>query len=155
MKPIFKKILVPLDGSASSRRGLDEALLLAKQNNARIRLLHAVGIFIPTAALSGGLPAKDISRTLHKAGNALLDKAAALARKHHVTAESTLLDIGAGRAADAIVAQAKKWGADLIVIGTHGRRGFDRLALGSDAEKVVRNSPVPVLVVGPRKKRSP
>ena len=153
MKPIYRKILVPIDGSATSRRGLDAALLLAKQNNARIRLLHAVGIFIATPALTRTRPAKDIATTLHKAGKALLDKAAALASKHRVVADTTLLDIGAGHAADAIVAQAKKWRADLIVIGTHGRRGFDRLALGSDAEKVVRTSRVPVLTIRSRKTR--
>ena len=52
-----------------------------------------------------------------------------------------------GRAAEFIVAQAKKWGADLIVLGTHGRRGVKRLVMGSDAEQVVRTSPVPVLLV--------
>ena len=153
MKPAYKRILVPIDGSASARRGLDEALLLARQNNARIRLLHVIGIFIPTPALTGKRPAKDIARILHKAGNALLAKAAARAGKHRVVAETALLEIGAGRAADAIVTQARKWRADLIVIGTHGRRGIDRLALGSDAEKVVRTAPVPVLTVRSRRTR--
>jgi nucleotide-binding universal stress UspA family protein len=52
-----------------------------------------------------------------------------------------------GRVADVVVEEAAKSGCDLIVMGTHGRRGFSRLALGSDADLVVRSSPVPVLLV--------
>jgi len=58
-----------------------------------------------------------------------------------------LLETLTGPAAEPIVGQAKKWGADLIVLGTHGRRGVRRLVLGSDAEQVVRSSPVPVMLV--------
>lgn len=58
-----------------------------------------------------------------------------------------LLESIGGRAADLIVDQAKQWNADLIVMGTHGRRGLRRLALGSDAELVVRSASVPVLLV--------
>jgi nucleotide-binding universal stress UspA family protein len=56
-------------------------------------------------------------------------------------------EIVGGPAADVIVREAKKQRADLIVLGTHGRRGMRRLVLGSDAEQVVRMSPVPVLLV--------
>jgi len=52
-----------------------------------------------------------------------------------------------GAAGDLIVEQANKWGAELIVLGTHGRRGIKRMVLGSDAEHVVRQSSVPVLLV--------
>jgi nucleotide-binding universal stress UspA family protein len=55
-----------------------------------------------------------------------------------------------GRAADAIVEEAGKWKADVIVLGTHGRRGLRRALLGSDAEEVVRNASVPVLLVRDR-----
>jgi nucleotide-binding universal stress UspA family protein len=61
--------------------------------------------------------------------------------------ESVILETAGGRAADAIVAEAKAWGADLIVLGTHGRRGARRLVMGSDAEEIVRTTPVPVLLV--------
>jgi nucleotide-binding universal stress UspA family protein len=148
---MYKRILVPIDGSSASRRGLQEALSLAKQNKARIQLLHVVGIFIATPALAGDRYVDDIPKTLHAAGTAILKKATALVRRQRIAVDIAMLDIAKGRAADAIVGQAKQWRADLIVIGTHGRRGFDRLALGSDAEKVVRTSPVPVLVVGPAK----
>jgi len=58
-----------------------------------------------------------------------------------------LLESIGGPAADLILAQAKEWPADLIVMGTHGRRGLRRLAMGSDAEGVIRGAPVPVLLV--------
>jgi len=147
---MYKKILVPLDGSPASRSGLTEALLLAKQNKSTVRLVHVVGFFIGTPALAGGV-VEDIPKALHRSGERILKNAEALARRHRIAADSVMLDTLGGRPAEVIVEQAKKWRADLIVIGTHGRRGFSRLALGSEAEKVVRASPVPVLVVHPRK----
>jgi nucleotide-binding universal stress UspA family protein len=148
---MYKRILVPLDGSPVSLRGLKEALRLARQNRARVQLLHVFGMFIGTPVLTRRRPVGDIPNMLHAAGEAILKKAEALARGRRVAVDTALLNYAKGRAAGAIVAQAKKWRADLIVIGTHGRHGFDRLALGSDAEIVVRTSPVPVLVVGPGK----
>ena len=61
-----------------------------------------------------------------------------------------LIEDFSGRVANAVVDQARRWRADLIVMGTHGRRGLDRMFLGSDAELVARHSPVPVLLVPPR-----
>jgi nucleotide-binding universal stress UspA family protein len=71
-----------------------------------------------------------------------------------VQARTVLVETLAGPAADAIVAEAKKWKADLIVMGTHGRRGVRRLVMGSDAEQVLRETPVPVLLVRARAARS-
>ena len=76
-------------------------------------------------------------------------------RKEGVEAESVLLESIGGPAADPIAVQARQWPADLIVMGTHGRRGLARLALGSDAEEVVRIMPVPVLLVRSEKKSRP
>jgi nucleotide-binding universal stress UspA family protein len=75
-------------------------------------------------------------------------------RRAKLDAESGLVDNFAGRVAEAIVEQAKRWRADLIVMGTHGRRGFDRLLMGSNAELVARYSSVPVLLVPARGRRS-
>jgi nucleotide-binding universal stress UspA family protein len=82
-----------------------------------------------------------------RGGERVLAKAAAAARAKGVKAQILMPEIMGGPAAAEIVRQAKKVGADLIVLGTHGRRGMKRLALGSDAENVVRNSKVPVLLV--------
>jgi nucleotide-binding universal stress UspA family protein len=64
-----------------------------------------------------------------------------------VKVDTLLLETLGRRVADVIVREAKKWRADVIVLGTHGRSGLSRVVLGSDAELVVRESPVPVLLV--------
>jgi nucleotide-binding universal stress UspA family protein len=148
---MYKRILVPIDGSPGAQRALAEALALAKDYRATMRLLHVIGLFIATP-VAANRKAGDIWRTLHDRGSRLLAEGEALLRTEGIQSESAIVEIGAGRAADAILADAKRWRADLIVIGTHGRRGLSRLALGSEAEKVVRAASVPVLVVHPERK---
>ena len=70
-----------------------------------------------------------------------------MVEKAGLKASTVLLETLTGPAADPSIKQAKKWGADLIVLGTHGRRGVRRLLMGSDAEQVVRYAPVPVMLV--------
>ena len=84
---------------------------------------------------------------LHQYGREQLDNAKSLAQGLGLEVETQLRDQKSGRVADAIVDEATSAGCDLIVIGTHGRRGFNRALLGSDAESVLRASPVPVLLV--------
>jgi nucleotide-binding universal stress UspA family protein len=91
--------------------------------------------------------ATNVIETMRATGQSVLDKATALVKESGVPVESVLLETIGGPAADLIVEQAKAWPADLIVIGTHGRRGLRRLAMGSDAEQVLRSAPVPVLLV--------
>jgi nucleotide-binding universal stress UspA family protein len=80
-------------------------------------------------------------RILADAQRALLDRA--------IEAQGELEQCDGRRVAQIIVDHAKKWGADVIVMGTHGRRGFNRLMMGSDAELVARLAPIPVLLVKP------
>jgi len=107
-------------------------------------------------ALSPGLYADRVIDALRNRGREVLDQAAELARAYGVPAESVLCESIGGAAGPLIVEQAEKWTADLIVMGTHGRRGLRRLALGSDAERVLRAATVPVLLVrdAPREERS-
>ena len=77
----------------------------------------------------------------------MFEKAKTLAVSAGLQVETQLRDLKGGRAADAIVQEAASTSCDLIVIGTHGRRGLSRVLLGSDAENVLRRSPVPVLLV--------
>jgi nucleotide-binding universal stress UspA family protein len=84
---------------------------------------------------------------LRKRGSQVLRNAEALVRRNGLKCTAVLLEAQTGPAADLIVRQAKKARADLIVIGTHGRRGLRRLILGSDAEQIVRTAPVPVMLV--------
>jgi nucleotide-binding universal stress UspA family protein len=100
---------------------------------------------------------EDFSKGLTATGERLLASAEGAARARRVNVETALLETLGRRVADVIVREAKKWRADLIVLGTHGRAGLSRVVLGSDAELVVRESPVPVLLVRgrPTKARSP
>jgi len=148
---MYKKILVPIDGSPTSKRGLSEAIRLAKYHKARVRLIHVVDVFIVTPTLESGPYVDDIQKSFREDGRSLLKNAEALVRRHGITVDSVMFEIVGAHAADIIVAQAKKWRADIIVIGTHGRRGLRRLVMGSDAEEVVRTSPVPVLLVRPKR----
>jgi nucleotide-binding universal stress UspA family protein len=140
---MYKRILVGIDGSTTSLRGLDEAVRLAKATGSRLLLLHVVN-----ELLSADIAAYDkIIESLRESGSKILEEAATRARGADVSCDKKLLSAAGERSADLIVAEAKAWPADLIVLGTHGRRGLKRLALGSDAELVLRMSPVPVLLV--------
>ena len=149
MKP-FKRILVPVDGSAPSRAGLERAIALANSSRARLRLLHVVD---ENAVMRGMEPAMNVGELLDilmEDGRKVLAAAAAFAQKRGIRADTVLNELHLGRVADRIVRESAKWRADLIVMGTHGRRGIGRLVMGSDAESVLRESRVPVLMVKAR-----
>ena len=143
----YKRILVAVDGSAASTKGLREALRLAKAAGAKLCILHVVDEFYAFAGLDGMAPTQDLVPAFRAGGKRVLAKAEALARKHGVKPATVLREVLGGPAAGPIVREARKQRADLIVLGTHGRRGVRRLVLGSDAEQVVRSATVPVLLV--------
>ncbi len=143
---MYARILVPVDGSPSSNLGLEEAIKLAKDQGAELRLLHVLNDLVMMSPDSIGTNSGEIVEALRQSGDELLNAADTRARGAGLTATSTLLDeIGAPVGA-AILRHAQQWGADLIVCGTHGRRGVRRLVLGSDAEYIVRHTRVPVLL---------
>ena len=144
---VYKRILVPVDGSATSMAGLGEALRLAKSQKARVRLVHIVDEVAIFASSEGGLNIEPVIESLKSGGKRILARAAKAAAARGVRAETEMVENATSRVADVLVSRARRWRADLIVMGTHGRRGVNRLVLGSDAELVVRNSPVPVLLV--------
>jgi len=151
---MFKRILVPVDGSPTSGLGLDKAIKLAKDQRATLYLLHVIDERSITQNLDGG--AAEIDRlfdSLHAAGKEILARAEAKTRKKRVRTKVVLVENIIRSVADVIVGQAKKWRTDLIVIGTHGRRGISRLVMGSDAEGVLRTTPVPVLLVRSKARR--
>jgi len=146
---MYKKILVPVDGSATSLLGLTEAIKIAKDSGGTLKLVHVVNeLIIDTGyTTGGGLYYGDIIESLREGGKKTLAEAEKTVRAQGVKFDSELIETIGRRAAEAIVEQAVRWSADLIVMGTHGRRGIRRLALGSDAESVLRSAPVPVLMV--------
>ena len=144
----YSRILVPVDGSATSDEGLREAIQLAKAQGAALRLVHVADEhFIATMGADYAASVDNLMRSMKAAGRRILRKAEGAVRRAGLEATTVMLETLTGPVADPIVGEAKKWRADLIVIGTHGRRGMRRLVLGSDAEHVVRLSPVPVLLV--------
>ena len=144
---VYPRILVAVDGSAAATRGLREALRLAKDMKSELFIVHVVNEFYVYATMEAAWAAPDPGAALRKEGERLLEKAKALAAKQGVRAKTVLRHIPSGPAADAILREARKLRAALIVLGTHGRRGLRRLVLGSDAELVVRDARVPVLLV--------
>ncbi len=144
---MYGKILVPVDGSETSTRGLTEAIKIAKAQGSQLRLVNIVNEYILDITYAPGLFAENLIESLVEAGRKVLDTAEKAAQREGVKAESVLIESIGGVAADLILAQAKQWQADLIVMGTHGRRGLARLVMGSDAEQVVRAATVPVMLV--------
>ncbi|HSQ02971.1 MAG TPA: universal stress protein [Burkholderiales bacterium] len=144
---MYSRILVPVDGSHTSTRGLQEAVELAKSQGAALRLMHVVDESVLTMNPEAIVGTGELIDDIVAAGKQALKNAHALAERHGVKAETVMYENLAGRVAPLILDEAKKWRADLIVMGTHGRRGITHAVLGSDAETVVRSSPVPVLLV--------
>jgi nucleotide-binding universal stress UspA family protein len=143
----YKRILVPVDGSPTSAKGLKEAIKLARESRAKLRLLYVVEEYAAFAAPELGANVGPLLDALAAAGRKSLARIERGARAAGAHPETVLVEDYGGRVADAIVQQAKRWRADLIVMGTHGRRGVKRVLLGSDADLVVRYSPVPVLLI--------
>ena len=144
---MYKRILVPVDGSATSARGLREALRLAKDQGARVRLVHVVDESMAIGYAESGLDLQPMIAGLVASGKRILKRAGDAAKKAGVRAESQSYESMGGSAAATILRDARKWRPDLIVMGTHGRRGIRRVVLGSDAEHVLREATVPVLLV--------
>ena len=145
----YRKILVAVDGSPASSKGLREAIRLARAERAKLFILHVVDEFQAFAAMDGlvGAPGADLLSGLREGGKRILAKAMGTALKQKIKPKGILREMLSGPAAYPIVREARKLRADLIVLGTHGRRGVRRLVLGSDAEQVVRTASVPVLLV--------
>ncbi|MEY3871443.1 MAG: hypothetical protein RLZZ296_438 [Pseudomonadota bacterium] len=144
----FHHILVPVDGSSTSDKALDEAIRLAVFSGAKINLMHVID---DLSHLTGFEPATDYVQQMiplmRAAGEELLAKAGEKVLAQGLQVECVLIAEGPGRVFEHVAEQAHMSQADLIVLGSHGRRGVKRVLLGSDAEQIIRHSPVPVLVV--------
>ncbi len=147
---MYERILVAMDGSETARRGLEAAIRLARGHGGRLLLLHVLEEPLPLAVNGDWtLPALPLE-AYRQAGERLLEQALSTCREAGVAAETRLLDAMGRRIAALVSETAAAWQADLIVAGTHGRRGLDRLLLGSVAEGILRTAHTPVLFVPPR-----
>ncbi len=135
-------IIVGTDLSEQATRATDYAMTLAKQFGAKVRLVLAVPV--PGALDLPTFNVGDVVKRLEHDARSQLDEVLA---RHRSTTLSLDGVVALGDPRDVLVAQAEEAKADLIVVGTHGRRGLRRALLGSVAEAVVRTAPCPVLVV--------
>ncbi len=146
----FRHLLVPIDGSQTAFKALDEAVCLAESGGARITLLHVVD---ELRYVTGFEPAMnylhDTLPLMREAGEKILAQGGERVLAHGVPVDCVLIDPerGAARLWELVNEQAQISDVDLIVLGSHGRRGVERVLLGSDAEQIVRHAKLPVLVV--------
>lgn len=143
---MYRHILVPLDGSSTSERALQEAVGLAGEQAAQLELVHVVEdiLFLENEAY---INYSEVRKSARAEGEKILSQARSVAEQVGITTAQKLLEADGARIANVIVDEARRWPADLIVIGTHGRSGFSRILFGSVAEGVVRTAPVPVLLI--------
>ena len=133
---MYQRILAAIDGSPTAMRGLDEAIRLAKLAGAQLRILHVLDelIFV-TGFETGATYLNDVLPRLKEGGESILADGKARADSAGVAADTQLVECFGQRTSETIIAEAEAWKADLIVLGTHGRRGIGRFLLGSDADR--------------------
>jgi len=146
---MYSKILVAVDGSDTSLHALKHAIELARNLSATLRIVHVVDMNWLPLAPELAIDIEAISAVRRSAGQKILADARETAQKAGLDAEALLVETETPtqHVAEAIVKEATRWPADLVLLGTHGRRGFQRMLLGSVAEGMARRSPVPVLLV--------
>jgi nucleotide-binding universal stress UspA family protein len=143
---MYQRILVPVDGSEPSMAAVREVLKITTDRARQIRLAHVMELQEWTATPAGTVG--DILRATQRAsGEKLLSDSKSILTAQGFDCDGVLLESHGESAAQAIIAHAATWLPDLIVMGTHGRKGVGRLILGSHAAEVVRTASIPVLLV--------
>lgn len=137
----FKKIIVGVDFTPKSDRAVRAALNLAVATHASVVLVHVVPSL---AEIRAATDPGEVAATIEKR---LQEQASVLSTNVGVTVDYGVV-VGPDAAIE-LIKYVKTWGGDLIVTGSEGRKGLDRILIGSVAAELVKDSPVPVLVVGP------
>jgi len=148
---MYTHILVAVDGSNTSRLALAEAIKLAHQQKTQVRLIHVIDQTMSAYEARGwvgaGATLEALLKAAQDAGVKILEEASSICREAGLDIQTAMpKTVGAG-IADILLEEAGRWPADLIVLGTHGRRGIQHLMLGSVAEGVMRRAKIPVLLV--------
>ncbi len=146
---MYKRIAVAVDGSDTSTVALNEAIKLARLTGADLLLLHVCEEMPVTWGIEGmpALPMDDVEKALAEAGRRLLQRDRQRVEDEGIAVETRLVEGYAVRTGAVISEEAARWLADLLVVGTHGRKGLDRMLLGSVAENVMRTATMPLLLV--------
>jgi nucleotide-binding universal stress UspA family protein len=147
---MYRHVLVAIDDSDTARKALTEAIALAGMHGAVLEIVHAVDEQLVHVFHAGGVTttsAHDLKHALVSGGEGVLAKAVEQATAAGIEVRSRLLRGHGEHADDLIAAAVESSGADLLVLGSHGRRGVRRLLIGSVAENLVRKVTVSVLIV--------
>lgn len=147
---MYTRILVAIDDSSTSAKALDEAVNLARVLGAALCIAHVADegpITQHGMGLGTYIDIDKVKAEIRQGGNSLLDAAQAKAAAQGLQAERILIESTRRRVAEALADAVQAWGADLVVIGTHGRRGFERLLVGSVAENLVRIAATSLMLV--------
>jgi nucleotide-binding universal stress UspA family protein len=150
----FKKIMIATDGSDCSRVAVSEGIRLAKLSGGTVYAVHVIpmaylpsineGSFSSISVTPNWESAQSIQESWEKQGQQAVNYIKNLGEVEGINVESVLLE---GDPANELIKYAEKEKIDIVVMGTHGNTGFDRLLMGSVAGNVVRHSKVPVMVV--------
>ncbi len=144
---MYQRILVPVDGSETATKAMITALQMARDSGGQVHLVHVVEGMTPLAADPYGAYSGEVIEIMRQSGSKILEDALEVAKAAGVPADTELFDNFGERLAEVVADAATRFKADLIVVGTHGRRGLGRMMLGSGAEQIIRLAPVPVLVI--------
>jgi nucleotide-binding universal stress UspA family protein len=150
---MHKHILVAVDSSTTAQKALDESILLAGALGAKLSIAHALdeaALVQHGMGLGSYIDIEKAKSEIRDSGIRLLDGAVAKAAEAGVRAERMLIESTDRRVAEMIADAARSSEADLIVVGTHGRRGFERILVGSVAENLVRITETSLLLVRER-----
>ena len=147
---MYKKIFVAIDNSSTARKALDEAIGLAGALKASVCITFVAdesGLMQHGMGLGSYIDVDKIKTEIRTGANAMLDEAVTRATAAGCKAERLLIESANRRVAESISDAAQGWGADLLVIGAHGVRGFERLLVGSVAENLTRICLMSLLIV--------
>lgn len=146
----YKKIMVAVDGSKTTDLVLKEALYFSTSLNAHLCIVHVVDVY-PIYNL--GIDFDRCREIVINDGMAMLETIKEKMANQSVVIETKLVELidGEMRISEKLIETIKTYKSDLLILGTHGRRGFNRLILGSVAEETVRISPIPILLVPSKK----
>ena len=146
---MYSKILVAVDESETSRHALQQAIELARKLSASVRMVHVLDMSWLPIGPEVAIDTAALSEARRGVGEKIIAAARDTAKAAGFEAEAALIETETPmqQVAQAIAKETARWGADLVVLGTHGRRGFQHLMLGSVAEQTVRQSSVPVLLI--------
>lgn len=144
---MYQRIFVPVDDSETSNLALTEACKLASESGARVRIVHVVDLAQFGWGGTEFLDASELQKSVKEAGEQVLRQAHEKAESLGVQPECKLLESWGDKIASVLQDDAQRWGADLVVMGTHGWTGVMHLLMGSVAEGLLKTCDVPVLLV--------